>query len=715
MISDLLFKINKNFYKFNSNHNNDPDTNLILEQLKQVVFLMDSTGCIVYINPAWKNLTGYSIEETIGNQFLKYIHPKEFGIVEDYLNLILQSNNSEDKIINTRLIDKKDNSIHTILQANYLVDNESGTFKGIIGSLLEFTNEIQSYEMIEAEHRSLKNFLDNYSGLLYRCRNDENLSFEYASSGSFELTGYNKKQLIENDDINYINLTHPDDRQRIKDIIQRNLQDRKSFELSHRIINSSGDPYWIFNKGKGNFSSSGELLSIEGTIFNFNKQHNLDTQSQNNPLYDTKTGLLNKLLFLNRLEHSVEKSNYTNNYTYTFIYLYFDQYSQILANLGKENIDIVITKITNRITKILNRSASLCRLQEDNLGILIDTPSNTIKTITKITNQIQEQIQAPITIEENEVYITASMGIVIGNNKFKTIESVLTEAQNALNRALALGGARYEVSDLVTHGKAYLQTHMENELELALKNNSFLVHWQPIVNIHDRNLIGLEARLAWPHPIKGIIYADQFVPSAEETQLITPLWEWMLNDTCRQLTNWKTKISNVNNAKINIQISGATLLDADSIIRLREKLISAKPNFCNLVMGVSENVLDDAPNTTKHLLNPIKGKDIQLLLDCYGKNKTSLSIFDNMSIDLLRLDRKFLQGSPIDDIEFISAIVSFAHQLNIDVIADNIKSKEQLSILKNANVDYVQGEYISESLNEFEIIKMLSNLTNFSN
>ncbi len=688
------------------------DTNFLVNNLQQIVFQIDTTGRFEYLNSAWEVLTEYSMINTLGEHLIKHVHPKDKIKVEEFLQKICSKEKSNKESEDIRIISKSNALKWTVLRATAIRNDTSTYVTGITGTLTEITEKIRQQELHEAKYRSLQNLLNSYPGMVYRCRNDQHLTIEYVNDTCYKLTGYNTQQFLNNEKLSFNCLIHPDDKKRILNTIKNNLKDGEHYELRHRIITSSEQSQWVLNTGKGNFSSSGELLSFEGMLINFENQYEELKHIAKQALYDPNTGLLSVDLFMNRLEHAIQKTKLRQDYVFSILILSVDQYSQLLGNLGTENCEIACAEISRRIIESLGTSNSVCKIQEDQLGILLDSSKYSIKNITAILSQLQARVQAPMSIAENEIYITASIGVVIGNSKYSDKNKVFSDAQDALNRAKSLGGARYELSDLITHGKAALQVHIETELELALKKDKLLVYWQPIVNLTNNKLAGLEARLVWPHPLRGLLFADQFVPIAEETQLITPLWEWMLKDASRQIEQWKLTVDKIENISLNIQFTGATLLDADSILRLREKLLNVKPKLCNLVVGVSENVLLNAPRTTESMLKPIKGKDIQLLLDDYGSEQTSLALLRDMPIDLIRLDRGLVENCEEDQGRLIKAICSLSRELNISTIAYNVKTEEQLSILKDANVNFAQGDCISIPIDENTAIQTLNDISN---
>lgn len=686
------------------------DTNFLINSLQQVVFQIDTTGKWEYLNSTWERLTGHSIDNTLGTYLIEYVHPKDKIKVEEYLQNLCSIKNQADHSVNIRILSNNNKPKWVVLRATAAYKNNSFVIDSISGTFTDISEKHYQQEQLQAKYRSLNNLLNHYPGMAYRCRNDQYFTIEYVSSACYELIGYRYEQLLHNVDLTYKNIIHPDDRKRVIDAIQNNLKDEDYYELTHRIITADGSTQWVLNKGRGNFSSSGELLSFEGVLIDFEKQREEQRRLLKKSLYDPDTKILNKDLFINRLEHAIQKTKSRDDYVFSLLIICIDQYSQLIENLGLESYEITFTEIVRRIIDSLEPSISLCRVQDDQLGILLDSSEYSIKNITAILSQIQAQVQAPLSIEDNEIYITASIGVVIGNSNYQDKEKVFADALDAVNRAKSLGGARYELSDLVTHGKAALQTHIETELEQALKQNKFLVYWQPLVNLLDGNLAGLEARLVWPHPIRGLLYAEQFVPIAEETQLITPLWEWMLNDASRQIEKWNSTIKNIEHLTLSIIVTGATLLDADSILRLREKLLSVKPNLCSLIVGVSEEVLLHAPKTTETMLKPVKGKDIQLLLDRYGSRQTSLELLRDMPIDLIRLDQELIRNCVKDRGRFIKAICSLAHELDISVIAYNVTKEEELKTLQNAKVDFAQGPCVSNPIDENSAIQTLKEI-----
>ena len=201
------------------------DTHFLVSNLQQVLFQIDITGKWVYLNLTWRHITGYSIEETLGTYLMEYVHPKDRTKVEEYLQNLSQQEKSSSVLVNIRLLAKDNIYKWAVLQANSVHNKNSSEIKGIIGTLTEITEKVREQELVESKYRSLRNLINNHPGMIYRCRNDQNLTIEYVSTGSYELTGFTHDQLIQNSITTYTSIIHQDDRQRVLETIQYNLND----------------------------------------------------------------------------------------------------------------------------------------------------------------------------------------------------------------------------------------------------------------------------------------------------------------------------------------------------------------------------------------------------------------------------------------------------------------------------------------------------------
>ncbi len=677
----------------------------LVRSLWQVMFQTDLRGVFTFLSPNWFRLTGFKVRESIDTPLLDYIHPEDRSRCEEYIASLADGGANED-VINLRCLRKDGSSRWIEVRTNPAVANRgSQSIVGLVGTLSDITGRVRKEQRLRASQRSLEGLFSNLPLMVYRGRNDQDWSMDYVSAGSLELTGYAPEDLINSKSLTYAGLIHSYDRQRVWNEVQTALDEHRPFELQYRIITRKGEEKWVWERGKGVFSTDGELLALEGYITDITSNKLAERHSRYELLYDPETGLPNVALFMDRLERAIRRCAGASNRSFMLALLELDDVHDLQSSYGAAILDRLIVETGRRLRQVLDSNATLSRISGSRFGILLEQPPD-LKTTGKIVREIQEQVLLPFMIGDVEIYASASIGVASSTTGYENGDNVLRDAATALSRAKALGGARYEVFDLHLHAKATAQAQIETEIREAMSNRDMAVYWQPVVAVATDKLAGLEARLAWRHPRRGMLFAEQYVPSAEDTQLILPLWEYMLSEACEQMRTWQS-LPGFEDVGINIEIFGRTLLDADSILRLGERLLESKPPSFSFALGIPEDVLTQETEAIQQMLAWLQAKKIRLILDSFGAGTCSLWTLRHTPIDMIRIHPSLIEerdsGGPL-----IPAIVTLAHDLGISVIADHIGSDRHLAIARRYNIDYVQGDFISPPVDAAEVKALLS-------
>ena len=678
----------------------------LISNLPNVVFQLDEGGRWAYLNPAWTGLTGYSLDSSIGKNHRHYFHPTDCDLIEEHLSRIARQPRAIGPIT-VRLLRKDGKSRWVAMHVRPIV-RDRNTSNHIVGTLTDITQQIHVEEIRQAKQRNLENLTANLPGMLYRCRNDRDWTMEYVSEGCVALTGFRPEDIVRNRKTTWANVIHPDDRDRIWDEVQYSLQRTELFELLYRIVTASGDVKWVLERGQGNFADSGQLLGIEGFIADITQKKIAEDRLHRAALYDAETSLPNTTLFVDRLQFAIEKRQAHDSNSFALLLISIDQYQDIVESQGAGHGVQIMARISRRLQEELRRYHSICLLRDNRLGVLLDGVT-VIKDVTTLLQRIQEQVQAPIDVEGSDFYTTASVGVALSDKAYKHSDNMMADANTALSRAKALGGARYEISDLHIHAKAASQSQMEVELQQAMDKDEFRLFWQPVVRARDGRLAGLEAKMGWLHRRRGLLFADSFVSYAKEPQLITPLWEWMLTEARLQTDVWQD-LKGIADTALTVQISGNTLLDAESILRLGKKLLAAKLPPFSLAIGVPVHVLTQTPRTVQRMLRRLTARNIQLILEAFGTGNVTLSIMQKMPIDTIRLDRELVAEAVSDGGRYIAALMAFVRKLGITVIADGVETERELAVLQAVDVDYVQGNLISAPVDAEAAQNMLEHI-----
>ena len=293
---------------------------------------------------------------------------------------------------------------------------------------------------------------------------------------------------------------------------------------------------------------------------------------------------------------------------------------------------------------------------------------------------------------------SASIGIVLGNSKYQDSAEILRDADIAMYRAKFDGKARHEVFSPEMYAETKELLEIENDLHQAILQNEFILHYQPIVSFKDNALYGFEALLRWQHHSKGLIYPDKFIHIAEETGLIKPIGNWVMEHACQQLHTWQTTYPNAKNLKISVNVASKQMKDAEFLTNL-ERILEIYPLSKNsLHFEITESTLMDYKPETIDLLNQIKDRGIKLNIDDFGTGYSSLQYLNRFPINTLKIDRSFTRGmlNEKENFEIVKTIIALAKILKIDVIAEGIESLKQLAVLKKLNCQLGQGYLFSE-------------------
>lgn len=413
-------------------------------------------------------------------------------------------------------------------------------------------------------------------------------------------------------------------------------------------------------------------------------------------LYDGLTGLPNRNLLMDRIERSLRIAKRNPDYLFAVMFIDLDRFKIINDSQGHFVGDRLLIAVSKLLGENLRDTDTLARLGGDEFVILLDNIKH-LKDATKIGARINRQLQSTLlNLQGQTVFTSASVGIALSSTGYEDSSQILRDADIAMYRAKGKGKACYEVFDR----KMYLETlkaiDLERDLHLALKRNEFTLLYQPIVSLADNTLAGFEALIRWQHPQKGSIAPVDFVSVAEDTGLIIPIGDWILTEACRQLRVWQQNFAHfprVNSLKINVNIASQQIQVPNFIEKLERILAQTGLDGSCLRLEIIERVLIDSGEKTYNILTEIKRRQIKLSIDDFGTGYSSLSYLQRLPIDNLKIDRSFVSELNCDreSFEIVKTIITLAHTLSMDTVAEGVETREQLHRLKALGCKYAQG------------------------
>lgn len=437
--------------------------------------------------------------------------------------------------------------------------------------------------------------------------------------------------------------------------------------------------------------------------------------------HDPLTNLPNRARFMDRLEHALSLATRQQKLN-AVLFVDLDDFKVINDSLGHEAGDDLLVQVAGRLRTSVRAEDTVARFGGDEFGILLeDVPGPSY--VTSVAERISRQLSAVFTLEGRDLIVTCSIGIVLAaptqhldvkvpkrsvpatydakrEVKSHFAREILRKADLAMYEAKRRGKGRYQIFDPGMNRRALNRLGIESLLRQSLESGDFVVHYQPIISLGTGKVLSLEALVRWNHPERGLLYPSEFIPVAEETNLIVDLGRWVLQEACSHLRWWQNHLQSAPPPRVSVNLSAKQFYGPDLVHDVGEVLRRTDLDPQNLELEITENVvMEDAPMTLA-ILDDLKSLKIGLALDDFGAGNSSLAYLKRFPIDTLKIDGSFVSGlgESIRDEVIVAGLVSVAHGLGLTVIPERVETAEQLQRLREMGCDTVQGFYFSKPL-----------------
>jgi diguanylate cyclase (GGDEF)-like protein len=440
--------------------------------------------------------------------------------------------------------------------------------------------------------------------------------------------------------------------------------------------------------------------------------------------HDPLTALPNRSWLMQKLQALIEHSKQNTTYQFAVLFLDCDRFKVVNDSLGHMIGDKLLVEITHRLSDCLPHQAAIARFGGDEFVLVLEE-INDLNEAKQLAEKLQSTLAAPFNIECHEMYVSASIGIVLGNSKIEHPDDLVRDADIAMYHAKALGRARYYVFNTSLHNKAQKRLQLETDLRRAVERQEFFLQYQPIVSLKNGKIEGFEALVRWNHPKHGLISPLDFIPVAEETGLIILLGQWVLAEACRQFQSWKAEIevapigecsAEISSIKISVNLSAKQFSQPGLIDMIDQIFKSTGFEGKNLNLEITESALMDDPESNGLILNALKDRHIQLAIDDFGTGYSSLSYLHRFSVNTLKIDRAFVSRlvPSGEGIRIVEAMVLMAQSLGITVVAEGVETLEQAAQLQQLGCEYAQGYWFAQPLNPESAIRLLASCPSFN-
>jgi diguanylate cyclase (GGDEF)-like protein len=405
-------------------------------------------------------------------------------------------------------------------------------------------------------------------------------------------------------------------------------------------------------------------------------------------LHDSLTGLANRALLLDRLQHALSRVGRGSGLV-AVMFLDLDRFKVINDSLGHKEGDRVLAAVGERLMKILRPSDTVGRFGGDEFVVICESVESEHRAF-QIARRLNDSIGEPIPLPSGDVRLTASVGVALSREPSASPEALIRNADAAMYRAKERGRARYEVYDAAMQERAIRRLQVENDLRTAIDSGQLRLFYQPQVRLSDSRIVGVEALVRWEHPQRGLLNPEEFIGVAEEAGLISGLGKWVLEAACRDLGGPRPPGTNLT---VAFNVSAAELTRPNYVDQVEEALARTNTLPERLHLEITETLLVDANHYTLGALQALHAMGIQLVIDDFGTGYASLAYLRRFPVDVLKIDRSFVGGLKpgSEDRAIVDAVVKLAHCLNLECVAEGVETISQLDQLRELGCDLAQG------------------------
>ena len=512
-----------------------------------------------------------------------------------------------------------------------------------------------------------------------------------------QILGFSEQELLST---NFQEVTYPDDLGDDLVHIYQLLEGKRSIDQREkRYLHKKGHPIWVLQSASVARNAEGEPLHLILQIQDITERKRAEEQVHHAAFHDALTGLPNRTLLSDRLSLALARAKRNKEYQFAVLFLDLDRFKLVNDSLGHTLGDQLLMELGRRLQLCMRKADTVARLGGDEFGMLLDGIKDPYDAIY-IAERIQQELTEPFTLNGHEFLTTTSIGIAFSQTGYDGPEDILRDADIAMYRAKANGKARYEVFDVAMHSHAVEMLTLERELRHAIERKEVHVHYQPIVSLRDRSVVGFEALARIDSPELGPISPAQFIPLAEETGLIVPLGMLVLQEACKQMLQWHTQYPREQPLTISVNLSSKQFTQLNLVELIKKGLEETGLNPACLTLEITESVIMEKAQDVAEMLAQLKSLGVKLRIDDFGTGYSSLSYLHSFPFDILKVDQSFICRMVSDNHStgIVETILTLAQKLGKQVVAEGVEHEEQVAALLALGCGFGQGFLFSQPL-----------------
>jgi diguanylate cyclase (GGDEF)-like protein/PAS domain S-box-containing protein len=557
------------------------------------------------------------------------------------------------------------------------------------------------------DEEQFQSLVANVPGAVYRCALSSDWEMEFMSDEVEQICGYPASDFIGMPPARtYASVIHPEDREMVEEAVDEAVGRREPFVIDYRVLHANGEVRWVHERGRAVFAADGSVLFLDGTIFDHSAEKELEQQLEHLAYHDSLTGLPNRTLFGEHVELALSRAQRRGE-SVAVLFIDLDDFKLVNDSFGHQIGDQLLCQVAEKLRAVARATDVIARQGGDEFLILMadlpplgaDPPP--AEHAAKLAERIAKTLTEPIPLHGTDVYVSASLGISLYPQDAANAEELLKRADVAMYRAKDTGRNGYELyTDDGTDAIARLS--MAGRLSRATRDNEFVLHYQPLVELQNGKMVGAEALLRWRDPKQGTLVAPaEFIPLAERTGLIGEISEWVIGEACRQSASWREEGLDIY-VSINLPARFWQPTAMRSVLATIESF-GLSPN--RLMVEITETTAMANPSRNEAIISELRERGLRVAIDDFGTGHSSLARLNQMLVNTLKIDRSFVADLPHDAqaAVLVTSMIQLAHSLGLQPLAEGIETPAQRDFLIQRGCPLGQGFYYSPPVPPEEI------------
>lgn len=680
--------------------NSEENFRILVEQMRDGVVRVDANEVIEYANSRFGQIVGYEPHELVGRSVFDFLHQDDRSILEAKAASRFHGVSDRYEI----RIRRKSGEIGWLEVGGSPVTDATASVVGSIGVITDVTQRKRADDALRDSEARYRLMADNSTDLIARLAPDG--TFVYASPASRALLGFEPEELIGK---NVEQFVFRDDLNAVQKCQNRVLTLALSSTVAYRMQRKDGKYIWFETTGRAVRDDDGNVTEIISVSRDVTERRLVEEQIEYRAYHDSLTGLPNRELFKDRLNVAIAHARRLKTHV-AVLFLDLDHFKLVNDTFGHSVGDRLLQEVAERIAVSIREEDSVARMGGDEFTLLVSDLTHE-SDATKIARKLLEAVGKPMNIEGHELYITTSVGISMFPNDGEDAEALLKNADTAMYRAKEVGRNNYQLCTPSLTRRALNRLSLENSLRRALDRDEMLVYYQPQFRLDTGRIVGFEALVRWKHPEKGIIGPGEFIGIAEDSRLIVPLGEWVLETAAMQAKKWQTM--HAAPLRIAVNLSPRQFQQKELGKTVERVLHASKLPASALELEITETTAMHSTHHTVATLRGLKELGVAIAIDDFGTGHSSLNYLKRFPIDSIKIDRSFVQDvfAGGSDAAIVSAVITLAKGLRLRTVAEGVETEEQLQFLKNHRCEEMQGYLYCKALPAAEIDRLIESGT----